>query len=161
MEQQKRTQLFLARRKDFVFGIDLAEIVEIGRFVSLKPISSAQKLIVGSTVLHGFALPVADLLFAFTDEEAEGEDERNFFVATQTEPRLCIAVDELLGFFEVQQRRELVLSAEQSGRRSLLHQFIREEVFIGENVTLVIDVPRLTRTILEFETEHEYHSPRE
>ena len=125
----EHARLIVAARGDAKFCFRLGDVSEVGKIVQLARMAGPHEAYLGSTVLHGWSVPVIDVAFAI-GAVPEKAGEPQMFVATQTQPAVCIVVDEILGM----RRRD------KEGAPERPHELVRELVTMDGQSLPMIDV---------------------
>ena len=125
----EHARLMLVARGDAKLCLRLCDVAEVGKIVHLARMHGPHEAFLGSTVLHGWSVPVIDVAFAI-GAVPEKAGEPQMFVATQTQPAVCIVVDEILGM----RRRG------KEGAPERPHQLVRELVTMDGQSLPMIDV---------------------
>ena len=121
--------LMLVARGDARLCLRLCDVAEVGKIVYLARMHGADEAFLGSTVLHGWSVPVIDVAFAIGAVPEKAGDPQ-MFVATQTQPAVCIMVDKILGM----RRRG------KEGAPERPHELVRELVTMDGQSLPMIDV---------------------
>lgn len=83
-----------------VFGLEVADILEVNRLPVILPVHGEEKSVIGLINLHGKSVPVIalDVLLMLKSEEIKKE----LFIALKTkEGPVCFPVDKLIGFEKI------------------------------------------------------------
>jgi chemotaxis signal transduction protein len=121
-------------RGDARFCLRLSDVSEVGKMIHLSHIDGPHEGFLGSTVLHGWSVPVFDVAFAI-GAVPEKADEPRMFVATQTQPVVCFVGDEILGMRELGKE----------GGREGTHKLVRELVTMDGQALPMIDVSAVAK----------------
>ena len=132
----KHARLMVVARADARFCIRIRDASEVGRIIHLTRMDGHHKAFLGTTVLHGCSVPVIDVAAAI-GAAPETADMPRMFVAVQTDPAVCIAVDEVLAMRE---RGE-------EGAREGPHELVQELVTMDGQSLPVIDVSAVARLV--------------
>ncbi len=132
----KHARLMVVARADAKFCIGIGDASEVGRIIHLTRMDGPHKAFLGTMVLHGCSVPVIDVAAAI-GAAPETADKPRMFVAVQTDPAVCIAIDEVL---TMRKRGE-------EGAREGPHELVQELVTMDGQSLPVIDVSAVARLV--------------
>lgn len=118
------------------FCVKLSEVSEVGRVSRLARTRHAHEAVLGTLVLHGASVPVVDVAYAIGAVSERAEEVR-MFVATRSQPVVCLAADTLEG----------LQTCSRSDARWATHAMIREWLVLSGEPLPLIDIAAVGRVV--------------
>lgn len=116
--------------------VELSTVSEVGRIPRLTRTRHAHEAVLGTLVLHGASVPVADVAYA-VGAVSERAEEAPMFVATRSQPVVCFAADECEG----------IQSLECGGAQWRTHEMISEWLVLHGESLPVIDAAAVAKAV--------------
>lgn len=121
------------------FGLPLAHAVEIGRHPRVTPLPNLPGWVMGVSNVRGEIVSMVDLAaFLGLDRPRSGAN-RRFILVRNTEMRVALVVDRILGIRALDPSRQ----PPEAREAATWHRFVREELPLEEGVMHLVDVEGL------------------